>query len=105
MKIVKRIVIEPGNEEGDKPDAVKIEIAGVTALVNLHTGVVNIDGADHADPTEGENNTLEIHACPQVPEGAGGLVDLLDLLRIFPGPRVKFMNVHNLEDLLQQERH
>lgn len=94
MDIKQSHVISPGENPEDKPDAVKIDIMGVKAIVNLHTGVVTIDGAAHVTPKAGEHNTLEIHACPEPP-------DLKDLFanigeEIAPGVRMASIDLLDL---------
>lgn len=51
--------------ETDEPaDAIEITIAGVTVLVNRHTGSVRVENGEHVDASEGEHNTLRVRACP-----------------------------------------
>ncbi len=51
----------------EKPDAVRIEVGGITVLVNTHTGGVTVDGANHVHTKEGEHNTLVVEACRNNP--------------------------------------
>lgn len=91
MNITKTQTINPGTEEGNKPDAVRVEIESVTVLVNLHTGVVTINGSDHVNAEEGENNTLEIHACPVMPASIEQMLDGLKMGDLAPGLQVGVM--------------
>jgi len=75
MNISQRLTIDPGIEPEDKPDAIKIIIADVTVLVEIHTGIVTVEGADDTTAKVGEHNTLEIYARPSLPKTLKEMLD------------------------------